>query len=84
MPALMATAAGNDITVWPSDFRGLLRFPRLGPFLIYDFVMRLFSAVFYCEKDKTSCRREAARVAAAWWGEFVIDDLCVSQDAQRS
>lgn len=84
MPALMAAAAGNYITVWPSDFTGLLRFPRLGPFLIYDFGIRLFSAMFYCEKDRTMCQRKPARVAGTLRREFVIDDLCVSQDAQRS
>lgn len=81
MPALMAAAAGNYITVWPSDFTGLLRFPRLGPFLIYDFGIRLFSAMFYCEKDRTMCQRKPVRVAGTLRKEFVIDDLCVSQDA---
>lgn len=84
MPVLMAASTGNDITMWPSDFTGLLRFPRLGPFLIYDFVMRLFSAMFYCEKDRTMCQRKPVRVAATLRREFVIDDLCVSQDTQRS
>lgn len=85
MPALMAAAAGNYITMWLPDFTGLLRFPRRGPFLIYDFVIRLFSAMFYCEKDKPMCQREPVRVAGTLRWEFsVIDDLCVSQDVQRS
>lgn len=56
MPALIAAAAGNDITMWLSDFTGLLRFPRQGPFLIYDFVIRLCSGMLYCEKDKPMCQ----------------------------
>lgn len=70
MPALMAAAAGNDITVWLSDFTGLLRFPRQGPFLIYDFVIRLFSAMFYCEKDKPMCQRKPVRLAGTLRREF--------------
>lgn len=72
MPALMAAAAGNYITMWLSDFTGLLRFPRRGPFLIYDFVIRLFSAMFYCEKDKPMCQREPVWVAGTLRREFLL------------
>lgn len=69
-PALMAAAAGNDITAWLSDFTRLLRFPRQGPFLMYDFVIRLFSAMFYCEKNKPMCQRKPVRVAGTLRREF--------------
>lgn len=59
----MAVAAGNYITVWLADFRRLVRFPRLGPFVIYDFVRRLFSVMFYCENNKTMCQRKPVWVA---------------------
>lgn len=38
----MAGVAGNDITVWLSDFTGLLRFPRQGPFLIFGLCRTAF------------------------------------------
>lgn len=84
MSSVMVIVAGNDITTSLADFRGLLTFPRLGPFVIYDLVRWLYSVMFHCENNKTMCQKKPAQEAGTSGREFVIDDPCVSQDAHCS
>lgn len=73
MPALMAAAAGNYITVWPSDFTGLLRFPRQGPvshlWLCHTAFLR---NVLLWEGQNRCVRGKPARVAGTLRREFLL------------
>lgn len=78
MSSVIVTAAGNDIT---ATSEGYSDSQRLGLFVIYDFVRWLRSVMFHCKNNKTMCQKDPARRAGRLGKEFVIDGLCVSQDA---
>lgn len=82
--SVMVIVAGNDITKSLADIRRLLTFPRLGPFIIYDSVRRLYSVVFHRRNNKTVRQKKPAHEAGTSVKESVIDDPCVSQDTRHS
>ena len=81
MSSVSVTAAGNDIT---ATSEGYSDSQRLGRFVIYDFVRWLRSVMFHCKNNKTMCQKSPACRAGRSGKEFVIDGLCVSQDAPCS